>query len=141
MFNLNEKYFSISERCGRNHQNKFCLRLPKRRFCTWELNTRKKFKYNTESQIKEYMWVIFYESSFVIFHFRAWLLERNIIIKATKEYNGNKYRHHDLQMRGCLRIRTINWFLLGTLGIKITVKTENERSSRCRRRFKILLEQ
>ena len=37
MFNLNEKYFSISERCGRNHQNKFCLRLPKRRFCTWEL--------------------------------------------------------------------------------------------------------
>ena len=20
-----EKYFSISERCGRNHQNKFCL--------------------------------------------------------------------------------------------------------------------
>ena len=26
MFNLNEKYFSISERCGRNHQNKFCLR-------------------------------------------------------------------------------------------------------------------
>ena len=38
MFNLNEKYFSISERCGRNHQNKFCLRLPKRRFCTWELS-------------------------------------------------------------------------------------------------------
>merc|ERR1712131_225051 len=41
------------------------------------LNTRMKFKYNTESQIKEYM---------------AWLLERNVIIKATKEYNGNKYR-------------------------------------------------
>ena len=37
MFNLNEKYFSISERCGRNHQNKFCLRPPKRRLCTWEL--------------------------------------------------------------------------------------------------------
>ena len=38
MFNLNEKYFSISERCGRNHQNKFCLRPPKRRLCTWELS-------------------------------------------------------------------------------------------------------
>ena len=38
MFNLNEKYFSISERCGRNHQNKFCLRSPKRRLCTWELS-------------------------------------------------------------------------------------------------------
>ena len=37
MFNLNEKYFSISERCGRNHQNKFCLRPSKRRLCTWEL--------------------------------------------------------------------------------------------------------
>ena len=23
---MNEKYFSISKRCGRNHQNKFCLR-------------------------------------------------------------------------------------------------------------------
>merc|ERR1719476_92224 len=41
------------------------------------LNSRKKFKYNTESQIKEYM---------------AWLLERKIIIKATKEYKDNKYR-------------------------------------------------
>ena len=32
MLNLNEKYFSISERCGRNHQNKFCLRPLKGRF-------------------------------------------------------------------------------------------------------------
>ena len=32
MFNLNEKYFSISERCWRNHQNKFCLRRLKGRF-------------------------------------------------------------------------------------------------------------
>ena len=47
MFNLNEKYFSISERCGRNHQNKFCLRPPKRRLCTWELN-----------QITWYLWVL-----------------------------------------------------------------------------------
>ena len=37
MFNLNEKYFSISERCGRNHQNKFCLRPLKERLGTWEL--------------------------------------------------------------------------------------------------------
>ena len=37
MFNSNEKYFSISERCGRNHQIKFCLRPPKRHLCTWEL--------------------------------------------------------------------------------------------------------
>ena len=33
------------------------------------------------------------------FLFRAWLLDRNVIIKATKEYNGNKYRHHDLKMQ------------------------------------------
>ena len=39
MFNLNGKYFSISERYGRNHQNKFCLSPPKRRLCPWELNT------------------------------------------------------------------------------------------------------
>ena len=38
MFNLNEKYFSISERCGRNHQNKFCLRPLKGRLGPWELN-------------------------------------------------------------------------------------------------------
>ena len=38
MLNLNEIYFSISERCGRNHQNKFCLRPLKRRFYPWELN-------------------------------------------------------------------------------------------------------
>ena len=37
MFNLNEKYFSISERCGRNHQNKFCLRPLKGRLGPWEL--------------------------------------------------------------------------------------------------------
>ena len=40
MFNLNEKYFSISERCGRNHQNKFCLRPLKGRFYPWELNSK-----------------------------------------------------------------------------------------------------
>ena len=38
MFNLNEKYFSISERCGRNHQNKFCLRPLKGRLGPWELS-------------------------------------------------------------------------------------------------------
>ena len=37
MLNLNEKYFSISERCERNHQNKFCLRPPKRRLYPREL--------------------------------------------------------------------------------------------------------
>jgi len=37
MLNLNEEYFSISERCGRNHQNKFCLRPLKGRFYPWEL--------------------------------------------------------------------------------------------------------
>ena len=47
------------------------------------------------------LWVINHESLFVIFHFRAWLLERNVIIKATKEYNGNKYRDRDLKMRRC----------------------------------------
>ena len=40
MFNLNEKYFSISERCGRNHQNKFCLRPLKGRLGPWELNPK-----------------------------------------------------------------------------------------------------
>ena len=39
MFNLNEKYFSIGERCGRNHQNKFCLRPLKGRFYPWELRS------------------------------------------------------------------------------------------------------
>ena len=43
MFNLNEKYFSISERCGRNHQNKFCLRPLKGRLGPWELNFVKNF--------------------------------------------------------------------------------------------------
>ena len=43
MFNLNEKYFFISERCGRNHQNKFCLRPLKRRFYPWELSSMKRF--------------------------------------------------------------------------------------------------
>ena len=38
MSNLNEKYFTISERRGRNHQNKFCLRPLKGRFSPWELN-------------------------------------------------------------------------------------------------------
>ena len=38
MFNLNEKYVSISERCGRNHQNKFCLRPLKGRLGPWELS-------------------------------------------------------------------------------------------------------
>ena len=37
MLNLNEKYFTISERRGRNHQNKFCLRPLKGRFSPWEL--------------------------------------------------------------------------------------------------------
>ena len=37
MLNLNEKYFTISEPRGRNHQNKFCLRPLKRRFSPWEL--------------------------------------------------------------------------------------------------------
>ena len=37
MFNLNEKYFSISERCGRNHQNKFLFTSPKETFSPWEL--------------------------------------------------------------------------------------------------------
>ena len=40
MLNLNEKYFTISEPRGRNHQNKFCLRPLKRRFSPWELNHR-----------------------------------------------------------------------------------------------------
>ena len=40
MLNLNEKYFSISERCGRNHQNKFCLRPLKGRFYPWELKVK-----------------------------------------------------------------------------------------------------
>ena len=39
MFNLNEKYFSISVRCGRNHQNKFCLRPLKGRLSPWELSS------------------------------------------------------------------------------------------------------
>ena len=38
MFNLNKKYFSISERCGRTHQNKFCLRPLKGRLGPWELS-------------------------------------------------------------------------------------------------------
>ena len=38
MFNLNEKYFPISERCGRNHQNKFLFTSPKETFSPWELN-------------------------------------------------------------------------------------------------------
>ena len=37
MLNLNEKYFTIREPRGRNHQNKFCLRPLKRRFYPWEL--------------------------------------------------------------------------------------------------------
>ena len=37
MFNLNEKYFPISERCGRNHQNKFLFTSPKETFSPWEL--------------------------------------------------------------------------------------------------------
>ena len=41
MLNLNEKYFSISERCGRNHQNKFCLRPLKGRLGPWELKPKK----------------------------------------------------------------------------------------------------
>ena len=40
MFNLNEKYFSISERCGRNHQNKFCLCLLKWTNVPGELNSQ-----------------------------------------------------------------------------------------------------
>ena len=39
MFNLNEKYFPISERCGRNHQNKFLFTSPKETFSPWELNS------------------------------------------------------------------------------------------------------
>ena len=37
MFNLNEKYFPISERCGRNHQNNFLFTSPKETFSPWEL--------------------------------------------------------------------------------------------------------
>ena len=40
MFNLNEKYFPISERCGRNHQNKILFTSPKETFSPWELNFR-----------------------------------------------------------------------------------------------------
>ena len=40
MFNLNEKYFPISERCGRNHQNKFLFTSPKETFSPWELSDR-----------------------------------------------------------------------------------------------------
>ena len=34
-----------------------------------------------------------------LIHFRGWLLERNIIIKATKEYKDDKYRNFDLKVR------------------------------------------
>ena len=37
MLNLNEKYFTISERRRRNDQNKFCLRPLKGRVSPWEL--------------------------------------------------------------------------------------------------------
>ena len=54
MFNLNEKYFSISERCGRNHQNNFCLRLLKRRLCTWELSDIRRLTRNKGTTIARY---------------------------------------------------------------------------------------
>ena len=38
MFNLNEKYFTISKRCGRNHQNKFLFTSPQGTIFPWELN-------------------------------------------------------------------------------------------------------
>ena len=38
MFNLNEKYFSISKRCGRNHQNKFLFTSPQGTIFPWELS-------------------------------------------------------------------------------------------------------
>ena len=37
MFNLNDKNFPISERCGRNHQNKILFTSPKETFSPWEL--------------------------------------------------------------------------------------------------------
>ena len=37
MLNLNVKYFSISERCGRNHQNKFLFTSPQGTIFPWEL--------------------------------------------------------------------------------------------------------
>ena len=53
MFNLNEKYFSISERCGRNHQNKFCLRPLKWTNVPGELNRRfKQISYKQTSFLK-----------------------------------------------------------------------------------------
>ena len=45
MSNLNEKYFTISERCGRNHQNKFCLRPLKGRLGPWEFINYSKIFY------------------------------------------------------------------------------------------------
>ena len=42
--NLNEKYFSISDRCGRNHENKFCLRPLKGRLGPWELTVDLRLK-------------------------------------------------------------------------------------------------
>ena len=39
MFNLNEKYFTISKRCGRNHQNKFLFTSPQGTIFPWELNS------------------------------------------------------------------------------------------------------
>ena len=35
--NLNAKYFLISQRLGRYHQNKFLKTSPKETICTWEL--------------------------------------------------------------------------------------------------------
>ena len=52
MFNLNEKNFPIGERCGRNNQNKFCLRLLRRRFSPWELKRKSKiFEKNAKFSI------------------------------------------------------------------------------------------
>ena len=52
MFNLNEKYFPISERCGRNHQNKFLFTSPKETFSPWELNKIPQCNYRKSAHLK-----------------------------------------------------------------------------------------
>ena len=61
MFNLNEKYFYISERCGRNHRNKFCLRPLKGRFYPWELSCSRPF--SSVSRINHEACLFFNEKS------------------------------------------------------------------------------
>ena len=74
MFNLNEKYFPISEWCGRNHQNKILFTSPKETFSPWELNGICIFKMNLNTQyeiINIWIYVFFffdYENKILFYH-------------------------------------------------------------------------